>query len=671
MADTLDVREVAVTLPDGAVRRYPAGATPAEIAGSISKSLAKAALAARIDGVLSDLSVPIEADAALALITARDEAEALELIRHDCAHIMARAVQELWPDVRVTIGPVIEHGFYYDFDRAEPFTPEDLEAIEARMRAIIAARDPVRWEVWDRARAIAHYEATREVFKVELVEAIPEGQPIRMYWHGPWQDLCRGPHLAHTGQVPPDAFKLTSVAGAYWRGDSSRPQLQRIYGVAFRSKAELEAYLHRLEEAQRRDHRRIGREMRLFHMQEEAPGMVFWHPSGWTLYRVLEAYMRRRLDAAGYREVKTPQVIDRKLWEQSGHWAKFHENMFIAEVEERDDEGGPVRAKRVNALKPMNCPAHVQIYNDGLKSYRDLPYRMAEFGACHRYEPSGALHGLMRVRGFTQDDAHIFCMESQIEGETERFITLLAGIYRDLGFASYRIKFSDRPAKRAGSDETWDRAEGALMAATRRVTNDIEMNPGEGAFYGPKLEFVLTDAIGRDWQCGTLQVDFVLPESLDATYVGEDGARHRPVMLHRAILGSFERFIGILIEEHAGRFPLWLAPRQAVVAPIVSDANEYALEVVEALQARGLRAEADLRNEKINYKVREHSLAKVPVILAVGMKEVGERTVSVRRLGEKESRVAPLDAAASELAAEATPPDLRRAPAGQEPGEQC
>jgi threonyl-tRNA synthetase len=671
MADTLELREVAVTLPDGAVRRYPAGTTPAEIAGSISKSLAKSALAARIDGVLSDLSRPIEADASLAIVTGRDEAEALELIRHDAAHIMARAVQELWPDARVTIGPVIEHGFYYDFDRAEPFTPEDLEAIEARMRAIIAARDPVRWEVWDRARAIAHYEATREVFKVELVEAIPEGQPIRMYWHGPWQDLCRGPHLAHTGQVPPDAFKLTSVAGAYWRGDSSRPQLQRIYGVAFRSKAELEAYLHRLEEAQRRDHRRIGREMRLFHMQEEAPGMVFWHPSGWTLYRVLEAYMRRRLDAAGYREVKTPQVIDRKLWEQSGHWAKFHENMFIAEVEERDDEGGPVRAKRVNALKPMNCPAHVQIYNDGLKSYRDLPYRMAEFGACHRYEPSGALHGLMRVRGFTQDDAHIFCMESQIEGETERFITLLAGIYRDLGFASYRIKFSDRPAKRAGSDETWDRAEGALMAATRRVTNDIEMNPGEGAFYGPKLEFVLTDAIGRDWQCGTLQVDFVLPESLDATYVGEDGARHRPVMLHRAILGSFERFIGILIEEHAGRFPLWLAPRQAVVAPIVSDANEYALEVVEALQARGLRAEADLRNEKINYKVREHSLAKVPVILAVGMKEVGERTVSVRRLGEKESRVAPLDAAASELAAEATPPDLRRAPAGQEPGEQC
>jgi threonyl-tRNA synthetase len=654
-----DVREMVITLPDAATRTYPSGVTGSEIAADISKSLAKAALACSIDGRLADLSEPIVADAAFAVHTIRDEAQALELIRHDCAHIMARAVQEIWPDVKVTIGPVIENGFYYDFDRADPFTPEDLEAIEARMRAIIAARDPVRWEVWDRARAIAHYEATRERFKVELVEAIPEGQPIRMYWHGHWQDLCRGPHLAHTGQVPPDAFKLMSIAGAYWRGDSNRPQLQRIYGVAFRSRDELKAYLHRLEEAQRRDHRRIGREMHLFHMQEEAPGMVFWHPDGWTLYRVLEDYMRRRLTAAGYREVRTPQVVDRKLWEASGHWAKFRESMFIAEVEERDDEGGPVKGKRVNALKPMNCPCHVQIYNDGLKSYRDLPYRMAEFGSCHRYEPSGALHGLMRVRGFTQDDAHIFCTEDQIEGETEVFIGLLASIYRDLGFASYRIKFSDRPEKRAGSDEVWDRAEGALLAATRRVTNDIEMNPGEGAFYGPKLEFVLTDAIGRDWQCGTLQVDFVLPENLDATYVGEDGAKHRPVMLHRAILGSFERFIGILIEEHAGRFPLWLAPRQVVVAPIVSDANEYAVSVVAALRAAGLRAEADLRNEKINYKVREHSLAKVPAILAVGMKEVAEGTVSVRRLGEKESRVLSLDAVVAELTAEATPPDLR------------
>jgi threonyl-tRNA synthetase len=654
-----DVREVAITLPDGARRSYPAGVTGAEVAADLSKSLAKAALACSIDGRLADLSEPIAADAALEIHTIRDEAQALELIRHDCAHIMARAVQELWPDVKVTIGPVIENGFYYDFDRPDPFTPEDLAAIEARMRQIIAARDPVRWEVWDRERAIAHYEATREIFKVELVEAIPEGQPIRMYWHGHWQDLCRGPHLAHTGQVPADAFKLMSIAGAYWRGDSARPQLQRIYGVAFRSKAELEAHLHRLEEAARRDHRKLGREMRLFHMQEEAPGMVFWHPDGWTLYRALEDYMRRRLSAAGYREVRTPQVVDRKLWEQSGHWAKFRESMFIAEVEERDDEGGPVKGKRVNALKPMNCPCHVQIYNDGLKSYRDLPYRMAEFGSCHRYEPSGALHGLMRVRGFTQDDAHIFCTEDQIEAETEVFIGLLARIYRDLGFASYRIKFSDRPEKRAGSDETWNRAESALLAATRRVTNDIEMNPGEGAFYGPKLEFVLTDAIGRDWQCGTLQVDFVLPENLDATYVGEDGAKHRPVMLHRAILGSFERFIGILIEEHAGRFPLWLAPRQVVVAPIVSDANEYAETVVANLRAAGLRAEADLRNEKINYKVREHSLAKVPAILAVGMKEVSDRTVSLRRLGEKDSRVAPLEGVVADLAAEATPPDLR------------
>jgi threonyl-tRNA synthetase len=471
---------------------------------------------------------------------------------------------------------VIENGFYYDFDRAEPFTPEDLEAIEARMRAIIAARDPVRWEVWDRDRAIAHYEATREPFKVELVEAIPEGQPIRMYWHGEWQDLCRGPHLAHTGQVPADAFKLMSIAGAYWRGDSSRPQLQRIYGVAFRSRDELKAYLHRLEEAQRRDHRRIGREMRLFHMQEEAPGMVFWHPNGWTLYRVLEDYMRRRLDAAGYREVRTPQVVDRKLWEQSGHWAKFRESMFIAEVEERDDEGGPVKGKRVNALKPMNCPCHVQIYNDGLKSYRDLPYRMAEFGACHRYEPSGALHGLMRVRGFTQDDAHIFCTEDQIEGETER---LHRAARRDL--PRPRLFFLPdqvlRPAGEAGGlgrglGPGRGRAAGRDPAGDQRHRDE----PGEGAFYGPKLEFVLTDAIGRDWQCGTLQVDFVLPENLDATYVGEDGAKHRPVMLHRAILGSFERFIGILIEEHAGRFPLWLAPRQVVVAPIVSDANDYA-----------------------------------------------------------------------------------------------
>jgi len=651
--------QVAITLPDGAERHYPAGITGAEIAADISKSLAKAALACRIDGALCDLTRPIEADAAIAIVTADDAAAALELIRHDAAHIMARAVQEIWPEVKVTIGPVIENGFYYDFDRAEPFTPDDLERIEAEMRRIIAARDPVRWEVWPRAQAIAHYRATDEPYKVELVEAIPEGEPIRIYWHGHWGDLCRGPHLVHTGQVPADAFKLMSVAGAYWRGDPSRPMLQRIYGVAFRSRAELKAHLHRLEEAQRRDHRRIGREMKLFHMQEEAPGMVFWHADGWTLYRVLEDYMRRRLTAAGYGEVRTPQVVDRRLWEASGHWEKFHASMFIAEVEERDEEGGPVKAKRVNALKPMNCPCHVQIYNDGLKSYRDLPLRMAEFGSCHRYEPSGAMHGLMRVRGFTQDDAHIFCTESQIEAETEGFIGLLSGIYHDLGFPRYRIKFADRPALRAGSDATWDRAEDALLAATRRVTNDFELNPGEGAFYGPKLEFVLTDAIGRDWQCGTLQVDFVTPERLGAEYVGEDGARHRPVMLHRAILGSFERFIGILIEEHAGRFPLWMAPRQVVVAPIVSDANAYAEEAVAALRAAGLRAEADLRNEKINYKVREHSLAHVPVIFAVGPREVHDRTVSIRRLGDNRSVVERLDAAVAELALEATPPDLR------------
>ena len=654
---------VAVSLPDGAVRSYPAGVTGADVAAELSKSLSKAALACRIDGVLSDLSAPLDDGARIEIVTSKDEAAALELFRHDCAHIMARAVQEIWPDVQVTIGPVIENGWYYDFDRAEPFTPEDLETIEKRMREIISAGDPVRWEIWPRDRAVAHYRERGEGYKVELVEAIPPGEPVKMYWHGDWQDLCRGPHLAHTGQVPGDAFKLMSVAGAYWRGDSDRPMLQRIYGVGFRSRPELKAYLQRLEEAARRDHRRIGREMNLYHMQEEAPGMVFWHPNGWKLYLTLEAYMRRRLDAAGYREVRTPEVVDRKLWERSGHWDKFHASMFIAEVEERDEEGGPVKGKRVNALKPMNCPCHVQIYNDGLKSYRDLPLRMAEFGACHRYEPSGAMHGLMRVRGFTQDDAHIFCTEDQIEAETEIFIALLSRIYRDLGFECYRIKFADRPEKRAGSDITWDRAEGALLAAVRRVTDEIEMNPGEGAFYGPKLEFVLTDAIGRDWQCGTLQVDFVLPENLDATYVGEDGEKHRPVMLHRAILGSFERFLGILIEQYAGHFPLWLAPRQIVVAPIVSAANDYAQEVVAALGKRGLRAEADLRNEKINFKVREHSLAKVPVILAVGLREVENRAVSMRRLGSKESRVMPLQEALQALVEEALPPDLNAADA--------
>ncbi len=650
----VDAREVAITLPDGATRTYPAGVTGADVAADISKSLGKAAFACRIDGKLADLSIPIDQDTALSIVTVKDEAEALELIRHDCAHIMARAVQEIWPDTKVTIGPVIENGFYYDFDRAEPFSDADLEAIEKKMREIIATRDPVRTEVWERDRAIAYYEGNDEPYKVELVEAIPGDEPLRMYWHGHWQDLCRGPHLAHTGQVPPDAFKLMSVAGAYWRGDSRNKMLQRIYGTAFRSKKDLKAYLHMLEEAQKRDHRKLGREMQLFHLQEEAPGMVFWHPQGWAVYRVLEDYMRRQLTEAGYREIKTPQVVDRKLWEKSGHWDKYRENMFITEIDEEH-----ANEKRTNALKPMNCPCHVQVYNHGLKSYRDLPLRLAEFGSCHRYEPSGSMHGLMRVRGFTQDDAHIFCTEDQIETETARFIDLLSGIYGDLGFKSFDIKFSTRPEVRVGSDEIWDKAEEALENAVRKVTNDYEVDPGEGAFYGPKLDFKLTDAIGREWQCGTFQADFNLPERLEAEYVAPDGSKQRPVMMHRAILGSFERFLGILIENCAGRFPLWLAPTQAVVATIVSDADEYAHDVVAKLRAAGLRAEADVRNEKINYKVREHSHAFVPAILAVGKREVEEGTVAVRRLGEKHQKVVPLDEAIAALTEEATPPDLR------------
>jgi threonyl-tRNA synthetase len=645
-------RQITVTLPDGATRAYPAGTTAGDVAADISKSLAKAAIAAKVDGALTDLSRPLDHDARLAIVTAKD-AEALELIRHDCAHIMARAVQEIWPDTRVTIGPVVENGWYYDFDRDEPFTDADFEKIEAKMRQIIAARDPVRTEVWDRARAIRHYLDKNEPFKVELVQAIPEGEAIRMYWHGHWQDLCRGPHLAHTGQVPPDAFKLMRVAGAYWRGDSANRQLQRIYGVAFRSRADLDAHLTMLEEAAKRDHRRIGREMKLFHLQEEAPGMVFWHPAGWTVYRQLEAYLSRRLRAAGYQEIRTPQLVDRKLWEASGHWEKYRENMFIAEV---DEEGA--KEKRVNALKPMNCPCHVQVYNRDLHSYRDLPLRLWEFGACHRYESSGSMHGLMRVRGFTQDDAHIFCREDQIASETARFIDLLGTVYRDLGFAAFKIKFSTRPDVRAGSDETWDRAEAALESAVKAVTNDYEIDPGEGAFYGPKLDFKLTDAIGREWQCGTLQADFVLPERLGAEYVAEDGSKQRPVMLHRAILGSFERFMGILIENVAGRFPLWLAPTQAVVATIVSDADDYAREVVAALEAAGVRAMADLRNEKINYKVREHSAAHVPLILAVGRQEVADRTVSLRRLGAQGQSLSLLDHAVAQIARESRAPDL-------------
>jgi len=657
------VREVAVTLPDGAVRRVPAGSTAGDLAAGISRSLGKAALAAVIDGRLSDLSLPLDKDVSLAIVTAKDEA-ALELIRHDCAHIMARAVQELWPDVKVTIGPVIDNGWYYDFDRREPFTPDDLGAIEARMREIIAKRDPVRWEVWERDRAIRHYEASGEPYKVELVQAIPGADPIKMYWHGPWQDLCRGPHLVNTGQVPADAFKLMSIAGAYWRGDSSRPMLQRIYGVAFRTKADLDAYLHQLEEAAKRDHRKLAKEMDLFHLQQEAQGSVFWHPNGFRLWRVREAYIRRQLDADGYVEVKTPQLLDSKLWRQSGHWGKFRENMFVVpdEIPETtDEEADPVLSGEAElmALKPMNCPGHVQIFKQGTKSYRDLPLRMAEFGCCHRNEAHGALHGLMRVRQMTQDDAHIFCREDQIKAETSRFLALFARVYGDMGMTEISYKLATRPDVRAGDDATWDRAETALGDALRAAGLEFEIAVGEGAFYGPKLEFHLTDAIGRTWQAGTFQLDYVLPERLDASYVGEDGARHRPVMLHRAVFGTFERFIGLLIEHYAGRFPLWLAPRQVVVAPIVSEANAYAEEVVAALAAAGLRAEADLRNEKINYKVREHSLAKVPVILAVGGREVEERTVSVRRLGEQGSRVTGLDAVVAELAAEATPPDLK------------
>ena len=645
--------QISLTFPDGNSRSYEAGVTPAEVAASIATSLAKKAISAQVNGKHWDLQWPISEDATIAINTMKDEAPALELVRHDLAHIMARAVQEIWPDVKVTIGPVIENGWYYDFDRSEPFTPEDLGAIEKKMREIINRRDPITTEVWDRARAVKFYEANNEPYKVELIDAIPGDEPLRMYWHGHWQDLCRGPHLQNTGQVPADAFKLMSVAGAYWRGDSNRAQLQRIYGAAFLNKEDLKAYLHRLEEAAKRDHRKLGKEMELFHMQEEAPGQVFWHPNGWTIYTQLQDYMRRQQSRGGYVEVNTPQVVNRHLWEKSGHWANYQENMFIVEVDEEH-----AREKTINALKPMNCPCHVQVFNVGLKSYRDLPLRMAEFGSCARYEPSGALHGIMRVRGFTQDDAHIFCEESQIESETKRFIEFLSTIYRDLGFESFKVKFSTRPEKCAGSDETWDRAEGALANATSAAGYAYEVNPGEGAFYGPKLEFVLTDAIGRDWQCGTLQVDFVLPERLDANYIGADGAKHRPVMLHRATLGSFERFIGILIEEHAGKLPFWLAPRQVVVASIVSDADAYVDDVVAALKKAGVRAEADTRNEKINYKVREHSLGKVPVILAVGAREVEERTVSVRRLGETQTSVTNLNEIVSTLAKDATPPDL-------------
>lgn len=655
MMRTPMMSQITLTFPDGNQKKFDKGITSQEVATSIAPSLAKKAVSSSVNGQHFDLSWPIEEDAEIAINTIKDTEPALELVRHDLAHIMARAVQEIWPDVKVTIGPVIRDGWYYDFDRKDPFTTDDLILIEKKMKEIINARDPVKTEVWSRQEAIDYYKKNNEPFKIELIESIPGNEPIRMYWHGYWQDLCRGPHFQHTGQVPADGFKLMHVAGAYWRGDSNREQLQRIYGCAFLNKEQLKSHLNMLEEAAKRDHRKLGREMKLFHMQEEAPGQIFWHPNGWKIYTTLQDYMRRKQELDGYVEVNTPQLVDRKLWEASGHWEKYQENMFIVEVDEEH-----AREKAVNALKPMNCPCHVQVYNQGLKSYRDLPLRMAEFGSCNRYEPSGALHGVMRVRGFTQDDAHIFCREDQIESETKKFINFLSDVYKDLGFEKFSIKFSDRPEKRSGSDDVWDKAEDALKSATIAAGYDFEINPGEGAFYGPKLEFVLTDAIGRDWQCGTLQVDFVLPDRLDANYVGQDGNKYRPVMLHRACLGSFERFIGILIENFAGRLPFWLAPRQVVVAAIVSDANYYCENVANALKAKGIRAETDLRNEKINYKVREHSVSKIPIILACGMKEISNNTVSVRRLGEKQTTIEQLDKILERLTEEAKSPDQQK-----------
>lgn len=640
----------AITLPDGSVRSFDGPVTGTQVAAAIGPGLAKAALAMQVDGATQDLARSIESDASIRFITRKDP-EALELIRHDAAHVLAEAVQDLFPGTQVTIGPSIENGFYYDFARNEPFTPEDFGAIEARMREIIARNAGFERIVTSRHEAMALFEAKGEKYKVELIRDLPQGETITLYKQGDWIDLCRGPHMRGTGDVG-TAFKLMKVAGAYWRGDHRNAMLSRIYGTAWRDQKELDAYLHQLEEAEKRDHRRIGKEMGLFHLQEEAVGSVFWHPKGWRLYRTVEAYMRRRLDIADYQEVKTPQLVDRRLWEASGHWEKFRENMFIATVEDESEKD------RVLALKPMNCPCHVQIFNQGLRSYRELPLRMAEFGACHRYEPSGALHGIMRVRSFTQDDAHIFCSEDQIADETVRFVALLSSIYRDFGFAEFRVKFSDRPARRAGSDEVWDQAEGALKEACRIAGVEYELNPGEGAFYGPKLEFVLRDAIGRDWQCGTLQVDFVLPERLDAEYVAEDGSRKRPVMLHRAILGSFERFLGILIEQHAGRFPLWLAPVQVVVTTIVSDADEYARQVAAALQKAGVAVSLDLRNEKINRKIVDHIDQRVPVLAVVGRREAEEGNVVLRRLPGREQETLPLAEAVARLKAEATPPDL-------------
>jgi threonyl-tRNA synthetase len=640
-----------VTLPDGSIKELPAGATPLDLAEGISKSLAKAAIIAEVDGQDWDLTRPFEGDAKVAIITRRDE-KALEVIRHDTAHVLAQAVQELFPGTQVTIGPAIEDGFYYDFARQEPFTPEDFEAIEKRMGEIIDADLPFVREVWDRNDAIAKFEAMGEAYKAELIRDLPEDETITIYRQGEWFDLCRGPHLPSTGKIG-KAFKLMKVAGAYWRGDHRNAMLQRIYGTAWGDEKQLKAHLHRLEEAEKRDHRRLGKQMELFHFQEEAQGQVFWHPNGWTLYRAVQDYMRRRLEGAGYVEIRTPQLMDRKFWEASGHWDKYRENMFISSIDQEE---------KVLAVKPMNCPCHVQVFNQGQKSYRDLPLRLAEFGSCHRYEPSGSLHGLMRVRGFVQDDAHIFCTVDQITDEVKAFCELLKSVYEDFGFEEPRIKFSDRPDTRVGSDEVWDKAEGALKEAAEASGLDYEHNPGDGAFYGPKLDFVVKDAIGREWQTGTIQCDFNLPERLDATFIGDDSEKHRPVMLHRAILGSLERFIGVLIENYAGKLPLWLTPRQVVIATITSDADAYAEEVRAAMVKAGLRAETDIRNEKINYKVREHSVGKVPVIAVVGRKEAEEGTLALRFLGEEGNKqeILPLADAIARLSQEALAPDLKR-----------
>jgi threonyl-tRNA synthetase len=657
-----------ITLPDGSVREVAPGTTPADVAAAIGPGLAKAALAARIDGQVRDLNRPFEGDTALALVTARDEADALELVRHDLAHVMAEAVQHLFPGTQITFGPATDDGFYYDFaPKDRPFTEEDLPAIEAEMRAIIARNEPFLREVWTRQQLIDRWTQQGESFKAEWAAELPEGEELTIYRQGEWLDMCRGPHMASTGKLDPAAFKLTRVSGAYWRGDQKNAMLSRIYGTGWLNKKQLDQHLFRLEEAAKRDHRKIGAEMDLFHLQSEAQGSVFWHPNGFVLWRQLEAYMRRRLDAADYAEVKTPQLMDAKQWEQSGHWGKYRENMFVVpdEIPNGEDEGAVLSGEgELMALKPMNCPAHVLIFKQGIKSYRDLPIRMAEFGCCHRNEPHGALHGIMRVRQFTQDDAHIFVREDQLVEEVRKFCELLNSVYKDLGFEDYAVKLALRPEKRFGDDAMWDKAEAELREAVMQsgLSDTIKANfeelPGEGAFYAPKLEFHLTDAIGRTWQVGTIQSDRVLPERLDASYVGADGERHRPVMLHRAILGTFERFIGILIEHHAGRFPLWLAPVQAVVATIVSDADDYALEVAAKLKAAGIRVETDLRNEKINYKVREHSLAKVPNLLVVGKREAEEGKVALRTLGSQAQTILTLDEAIARLADEARAPDM-------------